>query len=147
MDGISAAAAVIGLIQAGTQVITLLGRYISSVKDGDSSRARLLDQIKLISAAETTIESIVRNSSPSLRTPGLRTLIDEWFKENGPPTKCKRELEELANWLENQPEAKRHKKWVKMLSWPTKEKKIQATVRAFEGYMPYFRDVLSIETL
>ena len=147
MDGISAAAAVIGLVQAGTQVVTALGRYISSAKEADSSRARLLDQIKLISTAETTIESIVRNSSPSSRNPGLQTLIDEWFKENGLPRKCKKELEELASWLESQREAKKHKKWVKMIAWPIKEDKIQATIRAFEGYMPYFRDVLAIETL
>ena len=147
MDGISTAAAVIGLVQAGTQVTIALRRYVSSAKEADSSRARLLDQIKLISAAETTIESIVRNSSPSLRTPGLQALIDEWFKENGPPRTCKRELEELASWLESEREAKKHKKWVKMIAWPTKEDKVQAAIRAFEGYMPYFRDVLAIETL
>ncbi|KAF8452411.1 hypothetical protein L210DRAFT_3468299 [Boletus edulis BED1] len=33
-----------------------------------------------------------------------------------------------------------------MATWPAKEDRIQATIRAFEGYMPYFRDVLSIET-
>jgi hypothetical protein len=81
MDGISAAAAVIGLVQAGTQVTIALRRYISSAKEADSSRAKLLDQMKLMSAAETTIESIVRNSSPSSHTPGLQTLIDEWFKD------------------------------------------------------------------
>ena len=81
MDGISAAAAVIGLVQAGTQVVTALGRYISSAKEADSSRARLLDQIKLISTAETTIESIVRNSTPGVTDPDRRVVQREWTTE------------------------------------------------------------------
>lgn len=147
MDGISTASAVIGLVQAAVQVTTALGRYVSRVKGADSSRAKLLDQIRLISAAEKAIERVVRGSSRSSRAPELQTLIDEWFKADSPPTKCKTELEELSGWLEGQAENNKYKRWAKRIGWPAKEDKIQTTIRAFEGYMPYFYGILSLETL
>lgn len=72
MDGVSAA----------TQVTTILSRYISSVKSVQSARTQLLDQIRLITDAETAIERVVLNA-PCLfvayvTDPQLQALIDEW---------------------------------------------------------------------
>ncbi|KAH0831079.1 hypothetical protein J3R83DRAFT_13625 [Lanmaoa asiatica] len=147
MDGISGAAAVIGLVQVTTQVTTALGRYVSSVKRAESSRANLLEQIKLMSTAEKAIQTVVRNSPRSSREPELQALVDEWFRADGLPFKCKGELEKLSHWLERQVEDRKRNKWGKMVVWPVKEDKIQATIRAFEAYMPYFHHIVSIESL
>lgn len=147
MDGISGAAAVIGLVQAATQATTSLSRYVSRVKEAESSRAELLYQIKLICDAERAIGKVMQDLPSSVNTPELQALIDEWFKDDGPPAKCKRELEELAGWLEKEAETNKRRRWTKKISWPVKEDKIQATIRVFEGYMPYFRDILLIKML
>lgn len=147
MDGISGAAAVIGLVQAATQAATSLSRYVSRVKEAESSRAELLYQIKLICDAERAIGKVMQDLPSSVNTPELQALIDEWFKDDGPPAKCKRELEALAGWLEKEAETNKRRRWTKKISWPVKEDKIQATVRVFEGYMPYFRDILLIKVL
>lgn len=66
--------------------------------------AKLLEQMRLITSTDTAIENIMQNSLHSLRTPEQQILIDVWFRDDGPPEKCKAELEELLRWLERQEE-------------------------------------------
>lgn len=147
MDGVSAVAATVGLVEAAAQVTTAPSHYISSVKSVQPARTQLLDQIRLISVAGTAIESVVQDAPHSSRTPELQALIDEWSKADGAPARCKRELEALTIWLEAQVERRMRNRWAKSLVWPVKEDKIRTTVRTLERCIPYFRDILSIDTL
>jgi hypothetical protein len=149
MDGISAAASVLGVIQVAAQVTTALGQYVASVRGAEASRKKLIDQITFISNAAKMVESVVQNSPPSLRSPEQEVLLAEWSKSDGPPARCKKALDDLLNWLEGQAlvNGTKQMKWTNRFKWPTKEREIIAAIRAFERNMPYFRDVLWINTL
>ncbi|KAF9222209.1 hypothetical protein BS17DRAFT_809569 [Gyrodon lividus] len=149
MDGISGTANVLGVIQVTAQVLITLGQYATSVHSAEASRKRLIDHITFISTAAKTVESVVQNSLPSLRSPEQEALLREWLKSDGPPAPCKKVLEYLLDWLESQVLNKGTKrmKWTSRFKWPMKEKEITAALQTFEHYMPYFRDILSITTL
>ncbi|KIJ63611.1 hypothetical protein HYDPIDRAFT_29402 [Hydnomerulius pinastri MD-312] len=146
MDGLSAAATVLQVVQVAAQVTNALGAYVSSVKGADSSRQQLLDQIKLIVAAEKAVASVVQKLPPSSQSQEQQALLAEWFKTDGPPAQCKASLEKLLSWLEAQAINKKPMKWKDRLKWPTKEKKISAAIQAFDRHMPYFHAILSIDT-
>ncbi|KAF9232181.1 hypothetical protein BU15DRAFT_81525 [Melanogaster broomeanus] len=141
MDGLSAAATIPQLLQVAAQV----GQYVAAVKDAESSRSKLVDQITLITTAAKAVGSVLQNP-PSSRTPEQQALLEEWFRREGSAARCKKTLEDLLSWLRNEVTSSKPTRWVKRLIWPVKENKIRAAIRTFEGHMPYFRDVLMIDT-
>ncbi|KAF9232179.1 hypothetical protein BU15DRAFT_81523 [Melanogaster broomeanus] len=144
MDGLSAAATILQLLQVAAQVSTALSQYVAAVKGAESSRSRLVDQITLITAAAKAVGSVLQNP-PSSRTPEQQALVMEWFKRDGSAARCERKLEDLLSWLHDEVNSNKPTRWVKRLMWPMEENRIHAAIRAFEGHMPYFRDVLSID--
>ncbi|KAF9232068.1 hypothetical protein BU15DRAFT_67789 [Melanogaster broomeanus] len=145
MDGLSAAATVLQLLQVAAQVSTAVGQYVAAVKCAESSRSKLLDQITLMTTAAKAVGSVLQNP-PSSRTPEQQALLMEWFRREGSAARCKKTLEDLLGWLHSEVDSKKHTRWVKRLMWPVEENKIHAAIRAFEGHMSYFRDILSIDT-
>jgi hypothetical protein len=77
MDRVSAASAVIPLVQVAAQASSALTQYISPVKGAEDSRAKLVDQITLISTAAKAVKSVVQHSSASLQTPEQQALLDK----------------------------------------------------------------------
>ncbi|KAF9231976.1 hypothetical protein BU15DRAFT_81761 [Melanogaster broomeanus] len=145
MDGLSAAATVLQLLQVAAQVSTALGQYAAAVKCAESSRSKLVDQITLMTTAAKAVGSVLQNP-PSSRTPEQQALLMVWFRRDGSAARCKKKLEDLLSSLHNDVNSKKSTRWVKRLIWPVKENRIHAAIRAFEGHMPYFRDILSIDT-
>ncbi|KAF9231122.1 hypothetical protein BU15DRAFT_82807 [Melanogaster broomeanus] len=145
MDELSAAATVLQLLQVAAQVSSACGQYVAAVKDAESSRSKLVDQITLITTAAKAVESVLQNP-PSSRTPEQQALLQEWFRAEGSAARCKKKLEVLLSWLHDEVNRKKPTRRVKRLLWPVKENKIRAAIRTFEGHMPYFRHVLSIDT-
>ncbi|KAF9235441.1 hypothetical protein BU15DRAFT_77937 [Melanogaster broomeanus] len=145
MNGLSAAATILQLLQVAAQVSTALGQYVAAVKDAESSRSRLVDQITLMTTAAKAVGSVLQNP-PSSRTPEQQALLKEWFRTEGSAARCEKRLEDLLSWLHNEVNSKKPVQWVRRFIWPVKENRIHAAIRAFEGHMPYFRDILSIDT-
>ncbi|KAF9238216.1 hypothetical protein BU15DRAFT_75377 [Melanogaster broomeanus] len=146
MDVLAAAATVIQLLQVAAQVSTALGKYVASVNGAESSRSKLIDQITLISAAAKAIESVVLKSPPMSRTPEQQTLLTEWFRSDGSPAQCKKELDDLLIWLNSETGGKKRTRFVKRLMWPLKENRIQTAVRVIQEHIPYLDYILSIDT-
>ncbi|KAF9237451.1 hypothetical protein BU15DRAFT_75996 [Melanogaster broomeanus] len=145
MDVLAAAATVIQLLQVTAQVSTALGKYVSAVKGAESSRSKLIDQITLISAATRAIESIVLNSPPSSRTPEQQAFLTEWFRSDGSPAQCKKELNDLLIWLHGEAGGEKKTRILKKLMWPLRENRIQTSIRVIREHMPYFHCILSID--
>ncbi|KIJ09034.1 hypothetical protein PAXINDRAFT_17873 [Paxillus involutus ATCC 200175] len=145
MDGLSAAATVIQLAQVAAQASIALTQYIAAVKGAESSRSKLIDQITLISAAAKAVESVMQNYPPSLRTPEQQALLKEWFRNDGRSAQCEKELKELASWLQGQVGNKKRVGWIRRLVWPVEENKIKTAIRSFEGHVPYFNAIVSVD--
>ncbi|KIJ04269.1 hypothetical protein PAXINDRAFT_22449 [Paxillus involutus ATCC 200175] len=128
MDGLSAAATVIQLAQVAAQASIALTQYIAAVKGAESSRSKLIDQITLISAAAKA-----------------QALLKEWFKNDGRSAQCEKELKELASWLQGQVGNKKRVGWIRRLVWPVEENKIKTAIRSFEGHVPYFNAIVSVD--
>ncbi|KAF9232190.1 ankyrin repeat-containing domain protein [Melanogaster broomeanus] len=144
---LSTTATAIQLFQLAVDVSSALRQYIAAVRGAESSCSGLIDQITLISKAARAAQSVLENSPPpSFRTPELQALHTEWFRSDRSPARCKTELEGLLGWLLSQNGASKFKRGLKRLIWPLDEKKIRTAIQTFEGHMPYFRDMLSIET-
>ncbi|KAF9230652.1 hypothetical protein BU15DRAFT_83361 [Melanogaster broomeanus] len=148
MDGLSAAATVLQLLQVAAQVSCALSQYVAAVKGAESSRSKLIDQITLISAAAKAIESVVKTSSLPSRTPEQQAFLTEWFRPDGSPAQCKKELDDLLSWLHSQAGGAKNTRFrfVKRLTWPLRENRIHAAIRAIQEHMPYFHYILSIDT-
>ncbi|KAF9237304.1 hypothetical protein BU15DRAFT_76025 [Melanogaster broomeanus] len=148
MDGLSAAATVLQLLQVAAQVSCALSQYVATVKGAESSRSKLIDQIMLISAAAKAIESVVQNSSPPSRTPEQQAFLTEWFRHDGSPAQCKKQLDDLLSWLHTQAGGAKNTRFrfVKRLMWPLRENRIHTTIRAIQEHMPYFHYILLIDT-
>lgn len=145
MDGVSSAASILQLVQLATQVTGALNQYVVSVRDAESSRRQLADHIALMITAATAVEKILRKPPLSSRSPEQQALLNLWSKVDGPPMQCRKVLVDLLSWIETS--SNRRMYWIERLKWPMKESKVNAAIRAFEEHMPYFRDVLSIDTL
>ncbi|KAF9231048.1 hypothetical protein BU15DRAFT_68666 [Melanogaster broomeanus] len=150
MDGLSAAATVLQLLQVAAQVSSAFGQYVSAMKDAESSRSKLVDQITLITTAAKAVGSVLQNP-PSSRTPEQQALLQEWLSREGSAARCKKELEDLLSWLHDEVNSNKPTQRVKRLLWPVKENKIRAAIRAFEGHMPtsviYYRSTLQFTSM
>ncbi|KAF9234572.1 hypothetical protein BU15DRAFT_65568 [Melanogaster broomeanus] len=144
---LSTAATAIQLLQVAKDVSNGLRHYVDAIRGAESTCSELIDHITLISKAAQAAKSVLENSPPPpFRTPELQALHTEWFRSDGSPARCKRDLERLLGWLLSQPGGNEFTRGVKRLIWPAKEKKIRAEIQALEGHLPYFRDMLSIDT-
>ncbi|KAF9231120.1 hypothetical protein BU15DRAFT_82805 [Melanogaster broomeanus] len=147
ITAVSTAGVAIQLLQVAIDVSSALHQYMAAVRGAESSYSELIDQITLISRAAQAAQSVLENSpTPSLRTPEQQALHTEWFRSDGSPARCQRDLEGLLTWLCDETGGNQFTRGVKRLMWPVKEKRIRAAIQTFEGHMPYFRDMLSIDT-
>ncbi|KAF9220407.1 hypothetical protein BS17DRAFT_787339 [Gyrodon lividus] len=69
MDGTSAAASALNVLQVTEGVKNALGQHLTSVQGGGASREKFLDQITSFSTAPKIVDSVVRDSLPSSRSP------------------------------------------------------------------------------
>ncbi|KAF9230831.1 hypothetical protein BU15DRAFT_83131 [Melanogaster broomeanus] len=142
---LSTTATAIELVQVATDVFNALHQYIAAVIGAESSYSELIDQITLISKAAQAAKSVLENSPPSFRTPEQQALHTEWFRNDGSPARCKKELEDLLSWLCSQTGGKIFTRGIKKFFWPVKEKRIRAAIPALDGHMPYFHIMLSLD--
>ena len=82
----------VSLLELGEKVVTALNNVPSVEGTGMLlGEGKLRGQIALMSAAAFAVQDI-EQAAPSPRTPVIQSLVDEWGKEGGIPTRCKDNL-------------------------------------------------------
>ncbi|KAF9232186.1 hypothetical protein BU15DRAFT_81529 [Melanogaster broomeanus] len=143
ITAVSTAGVAIQLFQVAIDVSSALHQYIAAIKGAESSYSELIDQITLISKTAQAAQSVLENP-PSFRTSEQQALHTEWFRRDGSPARCKKELEDLLSWLRSQTGGKTLMRGIKKVFWPVKEKRIRAAIQAFDLHMPCFNIMLSL---
>lgn len=142
MDGASSAATVLQLIQVATQVSAAFSQYVISVKNAESSRERLANQITIITGAAKIMKAIL-DSSNTRKNSIYDELIKQWFASDGPPTQCMKTFDDLLKCLSASGNGRM--KWGERLTWRWKEKKVNSAIQTFEQYSSYFQTFLKID--
>ena len=138
MDGLSAAASLIAVIQISAQVFSLCQEYYIGVKQ---SR----DEIRCLSNEVLAIHEILEKISDLLDGPDAAkfatlALLD---KENGPAQQCAAQLQEIKAQLDPN-EGMRKLGW-RALKWPLKSDNVNKIVLALERYKSTFSLALTTD--
>ena len=124
----------VDLVELGERIVRLL----DNMSYGPLSE-ELREQMVLMSTTDATLQQVLLEV-PLPYAPEIQSLIDEWNDEDGIPTRCKRQLRILLNFLGNESETKMHSPLEKAI---LQKDKIKETVGVLLGYMPYFQDSLA----
>ena len=132
MDGASAAATILQIIQTGITVSKALHDYGTSVINAKKSCKRLMDEISTISRLANTAEQFVRGLASS-NPP--ESFCQFWIAPDSPAMRYKKSLDELMTTLPRN--GGTQMKMRQRLTWHWTESKINSTIEAFERYVPY----------
>ncbi|KAF9231979.1 hypothetical protein BU15DRAFT_81765 [Melanogaster broomeanus] len=132
------------LVQIAADVSNALRRYMAAMRGAESSYLALIDRIMLISMATQAAQSVLETShSLEFGTKEQKALHTEWFRSDGSPVRCEKALEGFLSWLLSQAGGKQVTSGIKRLII---QKRVRAAIQTIEGHMPYFREMLSIDT-
>jgi hypothetical protein len=124
MDGLSAAASVIAVVQILGQVFDLCRTYLLEVKDARNDIRRLRDEV-------TSLEDVLTYVADLGRAPGSAKLsiLGLLNKPGGPIQQCQTELRELAAKLETgQGKDKMKQFGLRALNWPFSSKDVDKAI-------------------
>ena len=140
MDGFSAAASVIAVVQISGQVFGLCWEYYSEVKDARKDIKRLRDEIKSLQDVVTKVVDLVD-------APGAKlSVMDLLSQSDGPVQQCLKELTELMERLKTGLENNKMKKFgLRALRWPFISKDIDKAVTAIGRYKATFNLALTAD--
>ena len=138
MDGVSAAASLIAVIQLSAQVFSLCQEYYIGVKQARDDIKRLSNEVLAIHEILEKIADLPDGQDAAQFT--TLTLLD---KENGPAQQCAAQLEEVKRQLEPN-EGMRKVGW-RALKWPLKGDRVNSTVLALEKYKSAFTLALATD--
>jgi len=139
MDGLSAAASVVAVIQISAQLFDLCRTYYLNVKDARKDIERLRNEITSLQDILVNVADLANEpSSTSLRT---LKLVNE---DDGPLTQCHVELAALLDRLSPQDGASKVKLVLRSLKWPLNSKEVDKALLAIGRYKSSF--VLALST-
>jgi ankyrin repeat domain-containing protein 50 len=124
MDGLSAAASVIAVIQMSVQVFNLCNDYFLAVKDARKD-------IKLLSDEVSSLHDVLENIAEMADSPSAAKLstLDLLTKPDGPMELCQTELEMLKAKLDTgHGEGKMKRFGLRAWKWPFTSKDVKATL-------------------
>lgn len=122
MDGVSAAASIIAVLQLSEAVLGACYRYVGKVKDAASDIDRVIHQIGYLT---TILRDLKGPSCPS------STALSGLLGDNGPLAICEKGLKELESKLPTGRVGLRQK-----LQWPFESKKIDEIMDRITAQMP-----------
>lgn len=124
MDGLSAAASVVAVIQISGHVFDLCRTYYSEVKEARKDIQRLRDEVTSLQDVLTNVADLADAPSPAhLSILNLLNQVD------GPVQQCQAQLTELAAKLEpGQGKNKMKQFGLRALKWPFSSKEVEKTV-------------------
>ena len=134
MDGLSAAASVIAVIQISGRVFDLCRTYYLEVRDAREDIKRLRDEV-------TTLQDVLTNVADLAEAPGSAKLsiLGLLNQPDGPLQQCGTELQVLATKLElGQGKDKMKQFGLRALKWPFSSKDIDKAIKAIGRYKATF---------
>jgi hypothetical protein len=143
MDGISAAASIITLVQISAQIINLCRTYYSQVRDASTDIQRLREEITSLQNVLTKVADLANApDSAELSTLGLLNQPD------GPAQQCLTELIALAAKL-NPGQGKDTMKQfgLRALKWPFSSKEVGRAVTAIGRHRATFNLALAADQM
>lgn len=141
MDGISAAASIIAVIQISGQVINLCRTYYSEVRDAKMDIQRLREEITSLQTVLTKVADLANApDAAKLSTLGLLNQPD------GPAQQCLKELITLAAKL-NPGQGKDTMKQfgLRALKWPFSSKDVDKAITTIERHKATFNLALAAD--
>jgi hypothetical protein len=124
MDGLSAAASVIAVIQISAQVFTLCNDYFLVVKDARKDIQRLRDEV-------SSLHDVLENIAEMAEFPAAAKLstLNILIKPDGPMELCRRELERLKAKLDpGHGQGKMKRFGLRALKWPFSSNDVEVTL-------------------
>lgn len=122
MDGVSAVASIIAVLQLSEAVLGACYRYVGKVKDAISDIDRVIHQLGYLTTILRDLKSL---SCPS------STALSGLVGDNGPIAVCEKGLKELESKLPKGPVGLRQK-----LQWPFESKKINDIMDRITAQVP-----------
>jgi hypothetical protein len=139
MDGLSAAASVIAVIQISAQVFDLCRTYYLIVKDARKDIQRLQNEISSLQDILVNVVDLANApQSTSLQTLNLLK------RDDGPLNQCQLELKALLTKLDPGETTSKVKLTLRSLKWPLQSKEIDKVLLAIGRYKASF--VLALST-
>jgi hypothetical protein len=134
MDGLSAAASVIAVIQICGSVFDLCRTYYTGVKDARKDITRLRSEISRLEIALTSVADLA-DADDSGKLSVLQTLA----KQGGALSQCENDLSALLSRLQGGHEKEEMKRfgW-RSLTWPMKSKDVDKAIIDIERHKSLF---------
>ena len=131
MDGLSAAASLITIIQISTHVYRRLEDYASEVKSAQPDIQSLRKEVLALQEILKRVLELVNSSHASkFSTLALLNQLD------GPAKHCARQMEEIGRKLDKNKNMS--KVGWRSLTWPFKSEEVYKNISALEGYKSDF---------
>lgn len=140
MDGLSAAASVIAVIQIAQSVASGLKDYYEGVRDARADISKLYNSIRGLEAILSTIQD--------LQNRGDASLAKSKQSLEAPLRQCELDLTKLRFDLQNsQEKLQKFGKVAQSLAWPFKKKDVEKTVEGLERNKSALMLGLGVENL
>src|SRR5688500_14103086 len=107
MDGLSAAASVIAVIDISAKLLGVLGKYCKDVKDAKGDIQQLIKEVESLHGVLESIQKLI-DGKDEAKIPGIQSLKDSLAQ-------CKAQVQEVFGKL---PEPKIVLGWRRSLKWP-----------------------------
>ncbi|KAF9231748.1 hypothetical protein BU15DRAFT_82041 [Melanogaster broomeanus] len=135
MDGLSAAAAIVSIVEIGGPVIKTLVEYGETVGTANKSRQRIIREIEMINSLGRAAEAYAQNLSTN---PVPECFYRLWTDPGSPSMLYKGQLEifrkELSEW-QRTGRVKTVKAVVSRFKWPAKKSKMETAIESFGQYI------------
>jgi hypothetical protein len=141
MDGLSAAASVIAVIQISSQIFDLCRTYYTNVRDARKDIERLRTEITSLQDVLANVIDLTDDpNSSSLRTLNILN------QEDGPVQQCQLELADLAAKLKPREDKSRMRQFgLRALKWPLTTKEVDKILVAIGKHKASFTLALTTD--
>lgn len=138
LDGFSAAASVVALIETSLKVVSLCAKYYSHVKDAKKD-------IDLFSLEVQAFIKVLQNLDQIARNPGAtRLFASRSFSEE--IQRCLRDLERLQKKLDPGKGRKTMSRYgIRALKWPFESRELEKDIGVLERYKSTFNAALNMD--
>jgi len=133
MDGLSAAASIIAVIQISAQVFDLCRTYYLNVKDARKDIQRLQNEISSLHEVLVSVVDLAEN--PNATSLGALDLINQ---KDGLLKQCEIELTALAAQLDPGGDSKMNQLVFRTLKWPFSSKDVEKVLVTIGRYKSTF---------
>ncbi|KAK6495585.1 hypothetical protein TWF481_002633 [Arthrobotrys musiformis] len=136
MDGLSAAASVIAVIDVSAKLLGVLGKYCKDAKDAKEDIQQLTEQVESLHGVLESIQTLIDGKGET-KIPDIQSL-------KGSLAQCKARVQEVFGKL---PEQKKVLGWRKSLKWPFDKPRVKEILYALESSRATLSNSLALSNL